>query len=144
MRALASAAGRVALCKGTAALLRQGARVLADTLAQRQCRFPAAAVQLMLDAEPDPPCRVLEPGGWSMPSTAITTLTTVTVSTAGFQPQIVGLNVLLGLAAGGHIGHWAHLGGLLGGAAAMWLTGPRYVWRGGYVEDRPILPWFRK
>lgn len=58
--------------------------------------------------------------------------------------QIVGLNVLLGLAAGGHIGHWAHLGGLLGGAAAMWLTGPRYVWRGGYVEDRPILPWFRK
>ncbi len=85
-------------------------------------------------------------GFWRLESLGAlaTTLTTRIVATADFQTQIVGLNVLLSLAAGGHIGHWAHLGGLLGGAAAMWLTGPRYVWRGGYMEDRPILPWFRK
>jgi hypothetical protein len=38
----------------------------------------------------------------------------------------------------------AHLGGLAGGAASMYLFGPRLIYgRGGYVEDRPLLPIFK-
>ncbi|KAG2496050.1 hypothetical protein HYH03_005969 [Edaphochlamys debaryana] len=58
--------------------------------------------------------------------------------------QVVGLNVMLSLLAGGNIAHWAHLGGALGGAAVCWLIGPRYRWRNGYVVDDPVLPIFRQ
>lgn len=37
----------------------------------------------------------------------------------------------------------AHIGGVVGGAAAMFLLGPRYVWEGGHVVDKPLLPLFR-
>ncbi|MEW5320141.1 MAG: hypothetical protein WDW38_011238 [Sanguina aurantia] len=57
--------------------------------------------------------------------------------------QMVGLNIVLSMLMGGSIAHWGHLGGLLGGAASMWLFGPRYVWRNGGREDRPLLPWFK-
>ncbi|KAG2445052.1 hypothetical protein HYH02_008920 [Chlamydomonas schloesseri] len=57
--------------------------------------------------------------------------------------QVVGLNVFLSLAAGGSLAHWAHLGGALGGAAAVLLLGPRYRWRNGFVVDEPLLPLFR-
>mmetsp|Transcript_8992 Transcript_8992/g.19300 ORF Transcript_8992/g.19300 Transcript_8992/m.19300 type:complete len:357 (+) Transcript_8992:30-1100(+) len=58
--------------------------------------------------------------------------------------QVVGLNVLLAMLTGGSIGHWSHLGGLLGGAAGMFLLGPRYAWGpSGYIENRPLLPFFR-
>ncbi|PNW83384.1 hypothetical protein CHLRE_05g245451v5 [Chlamydomonas reinhardtii] len=57
--------------------------------------------------------------------------------------QVVGLNVVLSMVAGGSLAHWAHLGGALGGAAAVLLLGPRYRWRNGFVVDEPLLPLFR-
>ncbi|KAL6754901.1 hypothetical protein V8C86DRAFT_3138208 [Haematococcus lacustris] len=41
-----------------------------------------------------------------------------------------------------NLDNWGHLGGLLGGAAASWLLGPRLVRsQAGRFVDRPPLPW---
>ncbi len=43
----------------------------------------------------------------------------------------------------GFYGRSAHLGGLVGGSAAMFVLGPRYVRRHGLYDNQPLLPLFR-
>jgi hypothetical protein len=56
--------------------------------------------------------------------------------------QLVAINVVIAMLSHS-ISHWGHLGGALGGAAAMLLVGPRFVWGPSGVENRPLLPLFR-
>ena len=59
--------------------------------------------------------------------------------------QIVAINVAIAFMSGGGISHIGHLGGVVAGAGAMYLFGPRYRWgkRGEGVINRPIIPLFK-
>ena len=52
--------------------------------------------------------------------------------------QILLINFLLGLSPS--IDNWGHLGGFLGGAAAAYLLGPSWNFRGKNLVDSPLVP----
>ncbi|KAL6751931.1 hypothetical protein V8C86DRAFT_2767663 [Haematococcus lacustris] len=55
--------------------------------------------------------------------------------------QVLLMNAALAFLLSGSVAHMGHLGGLLGGATACWLVGPRWV-RGEYGRpvNRPLIP----
>lgn len=68
-----------------------------------------------------------------------------TASDANWLGQLVAINLCIGVLMGSSISHWGHFGGLLGGALAMFLFGPRYKWgtRGQGIVNAPRIPLFK-
>jgi rhomboid protease GluP len=68
-----------------------------------------------------------------------------TASDGNWLGQIVALNLAIAFLSGGSISHLGHLGGVIGGAGAMYLFGPRYRYgrRGEGVVNKPIIPLFK-
>ena len=56
--------------------------------------------------------------------------------------RVIVMNLFLG-GMSQNIDNWAHLGGLVGGAALAFLCGPNLVWESGMLVDRPLLPLLR-